>query len=507
MLKKSLSVILVFIMLVSLYAVAHADIRTSGLYTYEFKGNGTLRITDFDWNNNSVDIYIPSMIDGYEVAIIGEHAFELGENEKASDVIITLPNTIKTIEEFAFLNAPVTAINIPLNTTIIEKGALLVTPSSKQVNFNVASGHTTFATIDGVLYNKTKRELVAYPINDTLEFEVPKGIVSIGDYAFWNWHSIKKIVLPDTVVSIGEYAFYNNSLLGEGGCTIEIPNTIQTIGEYAFSNVYMYATDSQVRSAVEKALTIPTSLKAIPAHAYEDSVIRDGIISIPNGVGAIGEYAFYNNCNHLNIAKSKFEAAIQMIEIPGSVKSVGKYAFAFSTDDYDANPNYKLKKIIIRSGVESLGEGAFENTKPQEEVIIEEGLKDIGDNCFRNCKGSGIADITIPGTVATIGAGAFENSSVTKVIIGEGTKTLGANCFKGCYNLTITLPSTISSIPTDAFERTTTRLIVTEGSYAETYAIENGITYQYNQGEDDTSWLFGDVETTETEDSTDWLNP
>ena len=502
---KFLSILMVVFMVLSVWSIANAgNLRTSGLYTYEFKGNGTLRIVDFDWNSNSTDIYIPSMIDGYEVSIIGERAFELSEEEKASDVIITLPNTVKTIEEFAFLNAPVTAINIPTNTKYIGRGAMLVSPTSKKVNFNVASGHSTFATIDGVLYNKTERELIAYPINGTLDFEVPKGIVSIGDYAFWNWHGIKKIVLPETVISVGEYAFYNNTL--ESRADIEIPDTIQTIGDYAFSNIYMYAKDNEIRSIVENALSIPTSLKAIPDHAYEDSVIRDGKIIIPNGVGAIGNYAFYNNCNHANIAES-FQATVQLIEIPGSVESVGNYAFAYLTSDYVVNPDYKLKKIIIKSGVETLGEGAFENTKPQEEVIIEEGLNEIGDNCFRNCKGPGIASIIIPGTVTSIGSGAFENSSVTNVVIGEGTKSLGNNCFKGCYDLTITLPSTISSIPTDAFERTTTHLIVTEGSYAETYAIENGITYQYEQREDDTSWLFGDVETPETEEPTDWLNP
>ena len=34
------------------------EIRTSGLYTYKIKGNGTVTITKFDWDNNKENIYL-----------------------------------------------------------------------------------------------------------------------------------------------------------------------------------------------------------------------------------------------------------------------------------------------------------------------------------------------------------------------------------------------------------------------------------------------------------------
>lgn len=46
------------------------NIYTSGLYKYKIKGNGTVSIIDFDWNNNTGDLYIPSMLDGYVVSMM-----------------------------------------------------------------------------------------------------------------------------------------------------------------------------------------------------------------------------------------------------------------------------------------------------------------------------------------------------------------------------------------------------------------------------------------------------
>ena len=45
----------------------------------------------------TTEYQIPSYIDGYKVTVIGENAFHDSEFEK-----ITIPNTVKTIEKYAF---------------------------------------------------------------------------------------------------------------------------------------------------------------------------------------------------------------------------------------------------------------------------------------------------------------------------------------------------------------------------------------------------------------------
>lgn len=41
-----------------------------------------------------------------------------------------------------------------------------------------------------------------------ITIEELQGIESVGDYAFYNFYSIKTITLPSTITSIGNYAFY-----------------------------------------------------------------------------------------------------------------------------------------------------------------------------------------------------------------------------------------------------------------------------------------------------------
>ena len=212
--KKSLVYCLIVVLLVAAYPVAMADnARNSGLYTYEFKGNGTVTITGFDWENNTDNIYIPALIDGYPVTAIGDKAFTLsGQSKVNGNYVVTLSSGITSIGDFAFQNAPVNTINIPDSTIAIGKGALLANPDNGYIHFNVTPSHPTFATIDGVLFNKQKRELIAFPTirnNKELEYTVPEGIQSIADYAFFNRKGTETIyiTLPATVKSIGAYAF------------------------------------------------------------------------------------------------------------------------------------------------------------------------------------------------------------------------------------------------------------------------------------------------------------
>ena len=76
--------------------------------------------------------------------------------------------------------------------------------------------------------------------------EIPKGIKSIGDYAFYG-AQIKRITIPDGVERIGMGAFNDCSNL----LTIFIPDSVSYIGNYAFffcytlKNVHYYGSQEQ----------------------------------------------------------------------------------------------------------------------------------------------------------------------------------------------------------------------------------------------------------------------
>ena len=61
-------------------------------------------------------------------------------------------------------------------------------------------------------------------------------------------------------------------------------------------------------------------------------------------------------------------------------------------------------------------------------------------------KGSDMTSLTIPGTVVTIGAGAFENCTALAVLdLQSGIQRLEAGTFKGCTALTeVTIPASVT---------------------------------------------------------------
>ena len=199
----------------NVFSVARGE-QKSSLFTYSVQDDGTAKITDFDWLSNRGTIKVPEMVDGHIVSTIGKWAFDVDYNNEYQKierryllVDVVLPDTVTRIEEKAFCGSYITSINITQSITEIGAGALAGTYIT---DFIVAPGNETYATIDGNLYNKKTKELVAWKYSswgETDDVVIPDGIVSIGDYAFYNLDSLNFIKpIPETVVSIGNYAFW-----------------------------------------------------------------------------------------------------------------------------------------------------------------------------------------------------------------------------------------------------------------------------------------------------------
>lgn len=231
------------------------------------------------------------------------------------------------------------------------------------------------------------------------------------------------VVIPDGVVEIGNKAFYACSNLKR----IVIPNGVTTIGKDAFAICYSLTS-----------------------------------ITIPDSVTKIGERAF-SYCTDLTD-----------VTIPDSVTEIGACAFHHCTS---------LASIAIPSGVTIINENVFEECERLSHVTIPNGVTLIDNEAFMGC--TSLANIDIPDGVTEFGCCIFMNcTSLTSIVIPASMPTIYFNNFSGCTNLTrIVIPDSVTEIDEASFEDCKKLTIVASaGSYAHTFAQQNGIPFEEKTG-------------------------
>lgn len=100
----------------------------------------------------------------------------------------------------------VTAIRIPGTVTSIGMSAFWTCPDLEELI--VDEGNPSYASGDGVLFNKSKTELIKYPAGKSgSSYEIPNTVITIIDGAFGNCSSLTSVSIPTSVKTIEEFAF------------------------------------------------------------------------------------------------------------------------------------------------------------------------------------------------------------------------------------------------------------------------------------------------------------
>ena len=136
-------------------------------------------------------------------------------------------------------------------------------------------------------------------------------------------------------------------------------------------------------------------------------------IQIPNGVGRVDRYAFYQ-CKSL-----------ETVSLPETVEDIKDVAFSECRN---------LKKINLPKNLTRIGSGAFRFCESLEEVSMEDKVGVIQSNAFENCVRLRV--VRLSQGLREIGDCAFLNcEKLTEITVPSRIKYIGTGVFAGCNNI------------------------------------------------------------------------
>ena len=389
-----------------------------------------------------------------------------------SGVSYTIPSSVSKIDGCAFkYTQNVNTINVPQQTTSIAAGAF-----SNSVNLeaiNVDENNLYYTSDNGVLFNKDKSELVAYPAekSDT-SYTVPESVTYIQAQAFYGCTNLTSVSLTDNVYDMGSSVFSDCTNLTD----VVLSEDLSWIQGSTFSNCTSL-----------KSVKIPSDVDTIYSSAFSGCASLESI-TIPKSVDLIEQYAFYD-CNSLkDIYYFGTETQWNKIDIEENSAGDGNGALKNATIHYNktAEPfTYNLNndgksvvivkcdqtasEVTIPSKIDDLpvtviDNGAFMSCSNLTNITVPESVEEIRYSAFANCEN--LESVTIPKSVKFIGADAFykceklttididednENYSFENGVLFDKDKTVLIQCVALNADTSYTVPSSVEHINHNAF--------------------------------------------------------
>ena len=164
---------------------------------------------DVIWSQGTVSTEVTSVKIPSGVTSIGAIAF----GDCTSLASIRIPNSVTSIGGSAFNRcSSLAGITIPDSVTSIAINAF--NGCTSLASISVSEKNENYSSVDGILFNKNKTELIKYPVAKTIsEYSVPDSVTRIGAIAFGDCTSLASIRIPNSVTSIGGSAFNRCSSL------------------------------------------------------------------------------------------------------------------------------------------------------------------------------------------------------------------------------------------------------------------------------------------------------
>ena len=233
----------------------------------------------------------------------------------------------------------------------------------------------------------------------------------------------------------------------------------------------------EIVSAADAYKAIPRVLAYEPEGNFTTAAVDEDTVAVTGYTGTNTEINIPRTIDGktvVEIANNAFESktTVTKVVVPSTVTEIGVAAF-------QSTPN--LKEVRLSKNLNELSDEAFFNSG-LESIKIPAGVDSITDSCFENCPL--LETVTFSKGLKTLGENAFKSCiSLKTVVLPDGLESLGGSTFVGCINLeSVTIPASCTSFVDDEIFKNCdlTKLTIKgeAGSAAQTYAENNGITFE-----------------------------
>lgn len=280
---------------------------------------------------------LTSIVIPTKVTSIGDSAFSGCSNLET----VTFDSNIKTIKSYAFNRCQsLTQVTLPSNLQTIKSTSFYYCSNLERID--IAEENAQYKSVDGVLYNKELTKLIICPCGKSGTLNLPEGLTGLtpeseGMLAYEILDGCEKltgITFPST------YAGFSDRIYRFTGCTgLEEMNISPEHEKFCSVDGVIY--DKDMKSVIfcpvgrKKEYTMPDTVENIYSYAFNGckSLTK---VTISPGVEEINSYSFYY-------------CEIDTVVVPEGVTKLGTWAFEGSF----------IKKLYLPKSITKINESSY----------------------------------------------------------------------------------------------------------------------------------------------------
>lgn len=475
----------------SFAAVQVGDRFTVDYNTYEYvdvnippTGEPTINVKLVRCGSTGSNVVLPSAVTDPEnynckVTALGEYLWDKGDFAKGVTGV-TIPNTIETIDAYAFGDTNIEELNIPASVTKLE----LQNEASLLKRIFVDGGNTKYSSDSyGIVYNKAKTAVTQVPpmvvcesVDGKNTYIVPASVTQIEAWSMYLNTSLQVIKIHAGVTRCfgGDY---------DGGSALEAINVDAGNKNYSSQDGVLFINEGHDLGGNYpncKALKLYPNAKRMNPEGSSELVDKKDFYAIPDGTVVILERAFLRNANLYKVTMPATVTtlqngcfntlpALEIVEVGAGVTSIDGNPFTICSalwkiDVNSGNENYQsidgvlydktgsvlvdgkdyypLTTLITYPYYRNLHRyndehGAYYHQDAAYKYEVVDGTQYIGKTAFFSVQ---ILEVTFPESLLEIREGAFRDISEGKKLStirfkGNNVTTIAANAFRMCTGL------------------------------------------------------------------------